>query len=171
MCRFEYNKIIFFFCLWISLFLVSCNQKTEEFGAAESYDWDSNCPLDLSSTSQIDLIIIRINWNDYQFQSNAYTWHKKIFGRCSGQMNEFWYENSLGKSLFRAAKEFDATDGGSVNDGVITVSLDFNHPNPGSDGSFHSYLKAAVVLADSYIDFSYYDTNGDNSLSKNELHS
>ena len=170
MCKLKHDYfILFFLCLWISLLLVSCNQNKEEFGTAQSYDMASSCALDLSSTTQTDLLIIRINWNDYQFQSNAQTWHNKIFGSCSGQLNEFWHENSLGKSAFRAVLETDATDDGSANDGIITVSLGYNHPNPGNSGTFHSYLKEAVNLADSYIDFSYYDADGDNSLSTTEL--
>ena len=163
------RKIFILLCFLFLTFLNSCNQKKEEFGSAESYDTASKCALDLSSTTETDLIIIRINWNDYQFQSNAQTWSNKIFGNCDGQQNNFWYKNSHGKSAYRAAKETDANGGGSANDGVITVSLNYNHPNPGSSGSFHSYLKEAISLADPYIDFSYFDSDGDASLSKTEL--
>ena len=161
------------FCILVFVFtlpfLNSCNQKKEEFGNAQSYDTSSSCALDLSSTTQTDLLIIRINWNDYKFNSNAQTWSNTIFGNCEGQQNHFWYKNSHGKSAFRKAQEIDATGGGSANDGIITVSLDYNHPNPGSSGNFHSYLKEATNLADPYIDFSSYDTDGDSSLSITEL--
>ena len=122
------------FCILVFVFtlpfLNSCNQKKEEFGNAQSYDTSSSCALDLSSTTQTDLLIIRINWNDYKFNSNAQTWSNTIFGNCEGQQNHFWYKNSHGKSAFRKAQEIDATGGGSANDGIITVSLNYNHPNP-----------------------------------------
>ena len=41
-------------------------------------------------------------------------------------------KNSHGKSALGRHGETDATGGGSANDGIITVSLNYNHPNPGS---------------------------------------
>ena len=65
MFKLNLNKIFILFCILFLTFLNSCNQKQEEFGSAESYDTSSKCALDLSSTTQLDLLIIRINWNMY----------------------------------------------------------------------------------------------------------
>lgn len=108
------------------------------------------------------LIIIRIEFNDYQFRSSATVWSQKIFGSSEGQLNHYFNEISYGKFQFQAANE---TDG--VNDGIITVHLDENHPDNLEDKI--DRLASAARLADGSINFSQYDSNGNRAISSDEL--
>ena len=71
----------------------------------------------------VPLIIIRIEFNDYKFVNDATTWSNKIFGTSEGQLNHYYNEISYGKFQFEKALENDG-----IEDGIITVSLDENHP-------------------------------------------
>jgi len=112
------------------------------------------------------LLVIRIEFNDYKFRSSEDVWSKKIFGFEDHELNDYFKEISYGRFLFKEANETYNVN----NDGLITVSLDEDHPNPGSEGtSFLDELVDAVNLADEYIDFSAYDTNEDSAISYDEL--
>lgn len=108
------------------------------------------------------LIIIRIEFNDYQFTSLASVWSQKIFGTNEGQLNHYYNEISYRKFQLKAANE---TDG--VNDGVITVQLDENHPGVLEEKI--DRLRAGVLLADASINFSQYDTDKNGVISSSEL--
>ena len=108
------------------------------------------------------LVIIRIEFNDYQFSNPASTWSSKIYGTSEGQLNHYFNEISYGKFQFQTANE---TDG--VQDGIITVHLNENHPDDLETKI--DRLRTAATLADNYIDFSQYDTNQNNAISSDEL--
>ena len=112
---------------------------------------------------ELPLIIIRINFNDYQFRNDESVWHSKIFGNNEGELNHYYNEISYGNFQFKEANETD----GTVNDGIITVSLNENHP--GDVDSFIDRINSAASLANSYIDFSAYDKNHNGAISKDEL--
>ena len=99
------------------------------------------------------------------FKSNTNCWANKIFDNGSGQLNEYWQEVSYGKFMLYPAEETH----GTINDGIISVSLSGNHPNFGKDVSPTPWFTDALKKADSYIDFSKYDNNSDTYLSKSEL--
>jgi M6 family metalloprotease-like protein len=114
----------------------------------------------------VPLLIIRIEFNDYNFTSAASVWHNKIFGSNAGELNNYMNEISYGKFQFGIANEIN----GTVNDGIITVSLNENHPNPGNDFTpFLDRLNSAIALADTDINFAQYDVNNDGSISIDEL--
>ncbi|HSR73256.1 MAG TPA: hypothetical protein VLL31_00300, partial [Sulfurovum sp.] len=60
-----------------------------------------------TNTSILPLVIIRIEFNDYQFSSPASVWNQKIFGKSEGQLNDYFNEISYGKFQFETAKETD----------------------------------------------------------------
>ena len=99
------------------------------------------------------------------FKSNTNCWANKIFDNGSGQLNEYWQEVSYGKFMLYPAEETH----GTINDGIISVSLSGNHPNFGKDVSPTPWFTDALKKADPYIDFSKYDNNSDTYLSKSEL--
>lgn len=116
-------------------------------------------------TTYMPLLIVRIEFLDYTFTSNATTWHNKIYGNIEGQLNHYMNEISYGKFQFIPANETDDIE----DDGIITVQLNENHPNTQGDASFLSRLNDAIALANAEIDFSVYDSNNDNAISLNEL--
>ena len=116
---------------------------------------------DLNATIR-PLVIIRIEFNDYNFTSDASVWAEKIFGTSEGQLNHYFNEISYGKFQFKAANE---TDG--IADGIITVSLAEYHPDDLQNKI--DRLVEATRLSDDYIDFSQYDTNHKGAISSDEL--
>ena len=117
-------------------------------------------------TIHLPLVIIRIEFNDVSFTSPANIWHNKIYGTSQSQLNHYMNEVSYDKFQYVPASETD----GTADDGIITLHLNENHPNTQGDSvAFLSRLNSALVLADSKIDFSLYDTNNDNAISKDEL--
>ena len=101
------------------------------------------------------------------FKSNANCWANKIFGTGTGELNEYWQEVSDGKFMLYPATETY----GTANDGIITVSLEGNHPNFGKGEvvSPKSAFSDAIGKADPFIDFSSFDSNSDGYLSSIEL--
>ena len=101
------------------------------------------------------------------FKSNENCWANKIFGTGTGQLNEYWQEVSNGKFMLYPASETY----GTANDGIITVSLEGNHPNFGKGDAVspQSAFSDAIGKADPFIDFSSFDSNSDGYLSKIEL--
>jgi len=116
-----------------------------------------------SNASILPLVIIRIEFNDYQFSNPASVWNEKIYGKSEGQLNDYFNEISYGKFQFQAANETD----GVVNDGIITVHLNEKHPDDLEEKI--DRLRSAVILADSSINFSQYDINRNGAISSNEL--
>ena len=118
-----------------------------------------------TASGSVSMLLIRLQYNEIGFTSSAVTWSNKIFGGQPHQLNHYYHEVSSGKFIFERANENE----GTLNDGVITVTLNKSHPNSGSDTIIHSDLKQAVEAADAYIDFSRYDTNGNGNITPNEL--
>jgi M6 family metalloprotease-like protein len=108
------------------------------------------------------LIIIRVEFDDYQFKSSPLTWSSKIFGNSESQLNHYMNEISYGSFKFSEATE---TDG--VADGMITVHLNENHP--GNLEDHIDRLATAAQLADPYINYAQYDTDNNGGISKDEL--
>lgn len=116
-----------------------------------------------TNSTSLPLVIIRVEFNDYQFSSSASVWAQKIFGASQGELNHYFNEISYEKFQFKAANETDAT----VNDGIITVHLDENHPDDLEEKI--DKLRSAVTLANPDIDFSQYDTDHNGAISSDEL--
>ena len=59
-----------------------------------------------------------------------------------------------------------------VNDGIVSVTLNYAHPNPGStiDDRNRKITRDALIAANQYVDFSQFDLNCDGVLSPTELH-
>jgi len=115
-----------------------------------------------------NLLIVRVNFTDKTFSSDEATWSSKIFGTSPGELNHYYNEISYGKFQFVPVTESDG-----VNDGLIDVTLSVAHPgndDPAS-GDFHMWdrLKEALVMADTNIDFSAYDTDSNGKISDDEL--
>ncbi len=135
---------------------------TDNEGATDSDTM--NVTVTEANTAQrvMPLAVIRIEFDDYQFDSSASEWNQKIFGSNEGGLNDYYHEISYGTFQFRPATE---TNG--ENDGIITVHLDENHPDELQTKI--DRLKNAAILADEYIDFAQYDTDKNGAISSNEL--
>lgn len=126
-----------------------------------------------NGSTTIKLLLVRVAFSNdgtyHSFQNDASVWAGKIFGTNPGQLNHYWSEVTNGQFQLTPAVESDDADGGSANDGVITVSLPIVHPDPSNNGPYHSILKDALEESDSSVDYASFDTNGNNRLEYNEL--
>ncbi len=118
------------------------------------------------------MIVIRLEFSDQTFISNATSWQQILFGTQEGELNHYYHEVSQNQFEFSPV-----ADKGNVSNGVATVTFDQNHPDPDInanpsdfEGALHPFLKAAIeqVSADGF-DFQAYDTNDDDSISPDEL--
>lgn len=128
------------------------------------------------------LLVIRIQWegelydSQYRgdpfeytsFQSDACTWAKKFFyNDAEGRLNHYF--NEVSNNQFHLVPATETHDNDSVPDGIITVTLPGNHPNPGSSGSFHQKLVDAITIADPYVDFGSFDVSNDGTINRSDL--
>lgn len=112
----------------------------------------------------IPLLVVVLEFNDQQLRSPVSQWHNKVFGTLPGQMNHYFNQVSQNRFQFTPARETE----GTANDGFMRVRLPMNHPNHGTAvGTTERFT--ALSMLDGHIDFASYDTNGDKSLSKEEL--
>lgn len=119
------------------------------------------------TASSLPLLVIRLQYHDATFTNSAVTWSDKIFGNNFHQLNHYYNEASAGQFAFSRVDENE----GIPDDGVITVTLDKNHPDPSDDNldAIHPDLKAALIAAAPYIDFASYDTNHNGKIAFDEL--
>ena len=114
------------------------------------------------------LLVVRINFSNYTFNSNASTWASKIFGTASGELNNYYSEISKGNFQFAPATESDG-----ASDGIVTTTINTTHPgnDDPANGDFHLWntFKTALNQIDSKVDFSIFDTNNDGAISRDEL--
>lgn len=117
----------------------------------------------LNEESRTDnLLLILVQFNDVLIKNSDSKWSNTFFGESGSTVNNYYKEVSGGRFSFTPAKE----SYGSKNDGVIKVTLDYNHPSTGDDVN----IKDTLAAADPYINFSAYDTNEDGVIESDELH-
>ncbi|MEA1920383.1 MAG: M6 family metalloprotease domain-containing protein, partial [Campylobacterota bacterium] len=137
-------------------------------GCGETPTSDKN-PNEAPPITQISraLLVIQLSYNDIQFtDSDPSVWANKIFGNAEGELNHFYAQNSQNLFSFIPVDETSST----INDGVMDVKLNKNHPNPENNYRLlHPDFKQALTLLDSKIDFSTYDLDSNNALSSEEL--
>ncbi len=123
-------------------------------------------PTPIIAEKSRPLLVVRLNYDNIAFTSDATSWAQKIFGTQEGQMNHFYAENSLDQFTFYPVTESE----GTPNDGIVTLTLEKEHPDPGSEYTLlHPDFKSALEAADAYVDFSAYDSDGNGALSSKEL--
>jgi M6 family metalloprotease-like protein len=103
--------------------------------------------------------------------STATSLYNKFFGAI-GSVKNYYETASYGNFSITPATENDVALGGLVNDGIVSVTLNYAHPNTGStiDDRNRQITKDALIAANAFVDFSQFDTNGDGVISATELH-
>lgn len=117
--------------------------------------------------SNQNVLVILTQFSDVKLTYSAKQWYDTIFNPNTKSLNNFYRQSSFDKLNFLPAQEGE----GTVNDGIITVSLNYRHPNYGGDLYGIDYdLQQALISANNYVNFKAYDKNGDGKLVTDELH-
>lgn len=103
--------------------------------------------------------------------STAESLYNKFFGG-SGSVQNYYETVSYGNYSVAPAPETDVNLGGLINDGIISVTLPYAHPNTGGtvDDRNRTIVRDALMAANPYVDFAQFDTDGDGMISATELH-
>lgn len=135
---------------------------------AALYKMQSSKDITVKNMNQKALLVL-IGFRDIGLADTESDWSKEFFDQSVNSVDRYYNEVSYGKFKFVPATE----SYGASNDGVIKVSLNYNHPNPGrnSNGSISWGLaQDAMQQAVNYINIPSYDTNSDGYISSDELH-
>ena len=138
---------------------------------SDDVDIVSNLAVVPHTKSSIPMLGILLSYNNQKIQSDELTWSKKLFGTSPHQLNHYYKEVSNSKFQFAKANE----SGGTLDDGIISVTLDKNHPNTDVDDFFnfesnvYPDLKAALEAVDDNMDFSNYDSDANGFITPDEL--
>lgn len=163
--------IIIFFLL---LFSNSCQKNSSSSsgsnsnsgGTQTSNDDPEDCTTapNLTATKKIPLLVVRVQYANATFQSNASTWSRKIFSNKDGSLNHYFNETTYGNFQFSPASE----SGGCNDDGIVTVTMTGNHPDT-QRGSYGCEAEKAIRKTDNNVNFSSFDLSNDGVLGVDEL--
>ena len=120
--------------------------------------------------STIPMLGILISYNNIQISSSISSWSAKLFGKSEHQLNHYYAEVSNSQFEFEKANETN----GITNDGIVSVTLNRDHPDTDIDKSYfsskmHPDLRDALIAVDNDIDFSNYDTDANGHITPDEL--
>ena len=118
------------------------------------------------------LLVIFVDFTpSVRIGSTAATLHNKFFG-TSGSVKDYYEKVSYGAYSISPAPETDVAVGGLINDGIVSVTLPYAHPNTGSTVDYRNrtIVRDALIAANPYVDFSQFDTDGNGAISPTELH-
>ena len=74
-------------------------------------------------TTKRPMLVIAIDFTDYQFKSPIVNWENKIFGHDPKQLNNYY--NEISHDQF----QFEPVNNGSVPNGIAKVQISQDHPN------------------------------------------
>lgn len=113
------------------------------------------------------ILVLLVSFTNQKIKYSDDEWNKLFFGDVNS-VSAYYKEVSNGTFSFKPAKE----NRGIIDDGIINVTLPYEHPNTGKDiGTKNQKIVAqALTVANPYIDYSQFDTNHDGIISTDELH-
>lgn len=149
----------------------------DETGDDESYtqpvEIENNTKSDPSKSAardQLMMLTVLINFNDEEISTTPDQWSEFFFG-AHKSVAHYYHDMSKGRLAILPAEETQ----GIVNDGIIEVDIDLNHPNLHSNSTDSDYdvctdiFQAVLNKVDQYINFSQYDFDGDGNVLAREL--
>ncbi|WP_347548448.1 cell wall-binding repeat-containing protein [Pseudalkalibacillus hwajinpoensis] len=122
-----------------------------------------------NSATNEALIVLLVSFNDTKAKYSENEWSNKIFSSTGNSLNTFYAENSAETFQFTPATE---TSG--VSNGIVSVKLNYNHPDPvdkyNEDQLYRQIVANALKASDGMVNYHQYDENGDGYISVDELH-
>jgi M6 family metalloprotease-like protein len=139
--------------LIITLFISGCTNNNS----------DTNDVLDTGSLNNNKILVILVNFKDVKIESEVSYWDNIFFKK---DLLNYMKENTNNNFYYSMIND---TQG--INDGIVSVTVDINHPSPtsSSDASMVDILPVALKRASAYIDMYKLDTNRDMKLDTNEI--
>ncbi|MBI3013251.1 MAG: M6 family metalloprotease domain-containing protein, partial [Elusimicrobia bacterium] len=113
------------------------------------------------------VLVLLIQFADRSLSTTESDWASRFFA-SSNSVKSFYSEISYNQLILQPAEETS----GIANNGVMIVTLPYNHPNTGSNFSSDNQkiVKDAILAADPAINFASFDSNHDGQLVESELH-
>jgi len=116
------------------------------------------------------LLVLRVSFANQSFEFGREDFQQLMFEHNADDqlsVHEYYLENSYQKFRIQPAAERQ----GRIDDGIVDVTLDYNHPNFGADyGAISkSLVRDALAKANPFIDYDSFDQNRDGLLAANEL--
>jgi len=115
------------------------------------------------------MLVVVVSFSNVQATQSAAFWQSRFFGETGKTVNTYFRAVSKNRFWFTPAPETQ----GTANDGIVFVTLPYAHPNPGGGSTLGEVSRKigrdALNAAAAHINFAAYDTNGDRTLSVNEL--
>ncbi len=144
---------------------VAASQSVSAFGALGLQETSLSLP---SPTGSEKILLILVSFTDETIVYPEATWSNAFFGSTGKTVATYYSDVSNGQFTFVAAEETS----GIANNGVISVTLPYAHPNTGSStgDANRQIVSDALTLADAFIDFSTFDTDHDGYIQTDELH-
>lgn len=116
-------------------------------------------------------LIVMVDFSDVKIQNSESVVNEHLFGKSGKTVRTFYDEETNGKVLFGPAEETY----GTVNDGIVKVSLDITHPGVSGktedeiDSEIARLIPQIVSKIDSYVNFAAFDKNNDGTIIAKEL--
>lgn len=110
-----------------------------------------------------NVLFILVDYSDQVFTYPDSSFESLAFA-ATDSVKEYFLENSYGQMTVSPAAETY----GVANDGIVHVTRGITHPNLGQS-NWSSEAREIVSLADSFVQFSSFDTNVDGTISPEEL--
>ena len=118
-----------------------------------------------------DVLVVLAQFQDTTLSTTAADWSDLFFG-ADQSVADYYDEASFGQLDLEPATETQ----GTVDDGVVVVTLPGNHPDSGRNFSgYNAVARQILAAANASVDFAAHDLeinggNGDHRLSPDELH-
>ena len=115
-----------------------------------------------------DVLVVLAQFQDTPLSTTAADWNELFFG-ADQSVADYYETASFGQLDLQPAAE----TAGTVDDGVVVVTLPGNHPNSGRNFfGYNAVARQILAAANASVDFAAYDAagDGDGSLSPDELH-
>jgi M6 family metalloprotease-like protein len=113
-----------------------------------------------------DVLVVLAQFSDRALTTTPAEWSDLFFGPTRS-VRDYYATASFGALDLAPATETE----GTVDDGVVTVTLPTPHPDSGQDfGTFNAVTSDVLAAIEPFVDVDAYDTDNDGRLAPDELH-